>query len=147
MPRAATTFSGVAGTSRATDWPWKNGRYWLSHLGGAPSGNHAPGPIHNRPAGGRVRSQHELGGACPPNHVGQVNHPPVHRDVESGLTCFYRDRQDPRKRMHRARTLRQANGGTGSLAPDQIGAILAVTAVILGLITRSRVSPLSATLE
>jgi hypothetical protein len=27
------------------------------------------------------------------------------------------------------------------LAPDQIGAILAVTAVILGLITRSRVSP------
>jgi hypothetical protein len=27
-----------------------------------------------------------------------------------------------------------------SLAPDQIGAILAVTAVILGLITRSRVS-------
>ena len=28
-----------------------------------------------------------------------------------------------------------------SLAPDQIGAILAVTAVILGLITRSRVSP------
>ncbi len=31
-----------------------------------------------------------------------------------------------------------------SLAPDQIGAILAVTAVILGLITRSRVSPVSA---
>ena len=30
-----------------------------------------------------------------------------------------------------------------SLAPDQIGAILAVTAVILGLITRSRVSPVS----
>ena len=30
-----------------------------------------------------------------------------------------------------------------SLAPDQIGAILAVTAVILGLITRSRVSPAS----
>jgi hypothetical protein len=29
------------------------------------------------------------------------------------------------------------------LAPDQIGAILAVTAVILGLITRSRVSPAS----
>jgi N-acetylmuramoyl-L-alanine amidase/LysM domain len=28
-----------------------------------------------------------------------------------------------------------------NLAPDQIGAILAVTAVILGLITRSRVSP------
>jgi len=28
-----------------------------------------------------------------------------------------------------------------SLAPDQVGAILAVTAVILGLITRSRVSP------
>ncbi len=28
-----------------------------------------------------------------------------------------------------------------SLAPDQIGAILAVTAVILGLVTRSRVSP------
>lgn len=28
-----------------------------------------------------------------------------------------------------------------SLAPNQIGAILAVTAVILGLITRSRVSP------
>ncbi len=28
-----------------------------------------------------------------------------------------------------------------SLAPDQIGAILAVTAVILGLITRSQVSP------
>lgn len=28
-----------------------------------------------------------------------------------------------------------------SLAPGQIGAILAVTAVILGLITRSRVSP------
>jgi hypothetical protein len=27
------------------------------------------------------------------------------------------------------------------LEPDQIGAILAVTAVILGLITRSRVSP------
>jgi len=27
--------------------------------------------------------------------------------------------------------------------PDQIGAILAVTAVILGLITRSRVSPVS----
>jgi len=31
------------------------------------------------------------------------------------------------------------------LAPDQIGAILAVTAVVLGLITRSRVSPVSAT--
>ena len=30
-----------------------------------------------------------------------------------------------------------------SLAPDQIGAILAVTAVILGLVTRSRVSPVS----
>jgi hypothetical protein len=28
-----------------------------------------------------------------------------------------------------------------NLAADQIGAILAVTAVILGLITRSRVSP------
>lgn len=28
-----------------------------------------------------------------------------------------------------------------NLAPDQVGAILAVTAVILGLITRSRVSP------
>ncbi len=28
-----------------------------------------------------------------------------------------------------------------NLAPDQIGAILAVTAVILGLVTRSRVSP------
>ena len=28
-----------------------------------------------------------------------------------------------------------------SLAPDQVGAMLAVTAVILGLITRSRVSP------
>ena len=28
-----------------------------------------------------------------------------------------------------------------SLAPDQIGAILAVTAVVLGLITRSQVSP------
>jgi hypothetical protein len=28
-----------------------------------------------------------------------------------------------------------------NLAPDQIGAILAVTAVILGLIARSRVSP------
>ncbi len=28
-----------------------------------------------------------------------------------------------------------------ALAPDQIGAILAVTAVVLGLITRSRVSP------
>ena len=28
-----------------------------------------------------------------------------------------------------------------NLAPDQIGAILAVTAVVLGLITRSRVSP------
>ncbi len=28
-----------------------------------------------------------------------------------------------------------------SLTPDQIGAILAVTAVILGLITRSRVRP------
>ena len=27
------------------------------------------------------------------------------------------------------------------LKPDQIGAILAVTAVVLGLITRSRVSP------
>ena len=34
-----------------------------------------------------------------------------------------------------------------SLAPDQIGAILAVTAVILGLVTRSRVSPASATSE
>ena len=32
-----------------------------------------------------------------------------------------------------------------SLVPDQIGAILAVTAVILGLITRSRVTPVSAT--
>ena len=31
-----------------------------------------------------------------------------------------------------------------NLAPDQVGAILAVTAVILGLITRSRVSPASA---
>jgi hypothetical protein len=31
------------------------------------------------------------------------------------------------------------------LAPDQIGAILAVTAVVLGLITRSRVSPVSGT--
>ncbi len=31
-----------------------------------------------------------------------------------------------------------------NLAPDQIGAILAVTAVVLGLITRSRVSPVSA---
>jgi hypothetical protein len=31
--------------------------------------------------------------------------------------------------------------GYVTLAPDQIGAILAVTAVILGLITRSRVSP------
>jgi hypothetical protein len=30
-----------------------------------------------------------------------------------------------------------------NLAPDQIGAILAVTAVVLGLITRSRVSPVS----
>ena len=30
-----------------------------------------------------------------------------------------------------------------NLAPDQIGANLAVTAVILGLITRSRVSPVS----
>ena len=30
-----------------------------------------------------------------------------------------------------------------SLAPDQIGAILAVTAIILGLVTRSRVSPAS----
>ena len=30
-----------------------------------------------------------------------------------------------------------------SLAPDQIGAILAVTAVILGLITRSKVTPAS----
>jgi len=29
------------------------------------------------------------------------------------------------------------------LEPDQIGAILAVTAVVLGLITRSRVSPVS----
>lgn len=28
-----------------------------------------------------------------------------------------------------------------NLGPDQIGAILAVTAVILGLVTRSRVSP------
>ena len=34
-----------------------------------------------------------------------------------------------------------------NLAPDQIGAILAVTAVVLGLITRSRVSPASATPE
>ena len=34
-----------------------------------------------------------------------------------------------------------------NLAPDQIGAILAVTAVILGLITRSRVSPASASHE
>ena len=33
------------------------------------------------------------------------------------------------------------------LAPDQTGAILAVTAVVLGLITRSRVSPASATPE
>jgi hypothetical protein len=32
-----------------------------------------------------------------------------------------------------------------NLAPDQIGAILAVTAVVLGLITRSRVSPVPAT--
>jgi hypothetical protein len=32
-----------------------------------------------------------------------------------------------------------------NLAPDQIGAILAVTAVVLGLITRSRVSPVSPT--
>jgi hypothetical protein len=31
-----------------------------------------------------------------------------------------------------------------NLAPDQIGAILAVTAVVLGLITRSQVSPTSA---
>ncbi len=31
------------------------------------------------------------------------------------------------------------------LAPDQIGALLAVTAVVLGLITRSRVSPVSPT--
>jgi len=31
--------------------------------------------------------------------------------------------------------------------PDQIGAILAVTAVILGLITRSRVSPVSTVAE
>jgi hypothetical protein len=30
-----------------------------------------------------------------------------------------------------------------NLAPDQIGALLALTAVILGLITRSRVSPVS----
>ena len=30
-----------------------------------------------------------------------------------------------------------------SLAPDQIGTILAVTAVVLGLITRSQVSPAS----
>lgn len=30
-----------------------------------------------------------------------------------------------------------------NLAPDQIGAILAVTAVVLGLITQSRVSPVS----
>ena len=29
-----------------------------------------------------------------------------------------------------------------NLAPDQIGAIVAVTAVVLGLITRSRVSPM-----
>ena len=28
-----------------------------------------------------------------------------------------------------------------SLEPDQVGAILAVTAVVLGLITRSQVSP------
>jgi hypothetical protein len=34
-----------------------------------------------------------------------------------------------------------------SLAPDQISAILALTAVVLGLITRSRVSPVSATAE
>ena len=34
-----------------------------------------------------------------------------------------------------------------NLAPDQITAILAVTAVFLGLITRSRVSPVSATTE
>jgi hypothetical protein len=34
-------------------------------------------------------------------------------------------------------------GHDGALvrSPDQIGAILAVTAVVLGLITRSRVSP------
>jgi hypothetical protein len=32
-----------------------------------------------------------------------------------------------------------------SLEADQIGAILAVTAVVLGLVTRSRVSPVSAT--
>ena len=31
----------------------------------------------------------------------------------------------------------------GLLAPDQVGAILTVTAVVLGLITRSRVSPVS----
>jgi hypothetical protein len=30
-----------------------------------------------------------------------------------------------------------------NLAPDPIGAILAVTAVVLGIITRSRVSPAS----
>jgi hypothetical protein len=30
-----------------------------------------------------------------------------------------------------------------NLAPNQIGAILAVTAVVLGLITRSQVSPAS----
>lgn len=30
-----------------------------------------------------------------------------------------------------------------SPAPDQVGATLAVTAVVLGLITRSRVSPVS----
>ena len=34
-----------------------------------------------------------------------------------------------------------------NLAPDQIGAILAVTAVILGLITRSRVSPVHARMK
>jgi hypothetical protein len=32
-----------------------------------------------------------------------------------------------------------------SLEADQIGTILAVTAVVLGLVTRSRVSPVSAT--
>lgn len=34
-----------------------------------------------------------------------------------------------------------------NLEPDQIGAILAITAVVLGLVTRSRVSPVSATPE
>ena len=36
---------------------------------------------------------------------------------------------------------RPRRGVRAHLAPDQIGAILAVTAVILGLITRSKVSP------